>query len=433
MGREKQQGWLSVIDYPPNSNNGSASVNMLSKIAALSFFLLFPGFLIYHQLLAMELLQPFIRGLYGPVSLASLLAFLVLLPWNRDWLGSWVKERYVWYVLVFLLYTLVWTVAHYLTLAGENIQLATPQSLQTIIFWACLFLIGLLLPVESRALKWMFFVVFLLVLLFLLYFSISTGKFTFRANWFYGQWGDDVATHQGYSRSALVILLFLLAVFTGIKVRIGLILSGAFVLFILASRADFSAFLVVCLALSVIFGIKKPMYFLVAPIFFLVLSGMFLVAANIDDRMTMIRLTRQLEIFNLFEAASWTNRMKLQEIALEQIAAHPLTGQFGGHVTAAGHTGKYAHNALSAWVSYGFFGFFMYLGLSVVAFWVSARRFVLQGQDAPVWIFAFLLNLLCLLLVMVARSVYWPLPALGWGLVAQGLINSCSRARAKPP
>ena len=422
-----------MIDYPPNSDNGSASVNMLSKIAALSFFLLFPGFLIYHQLLAMELLQPFIRGLFGPVSLASLLAFLVLLPWHRDWLRLCVKERYVWYVLVFLLYTLVWTVAHYLIRAGENIQLATPQSLQTIVFWACLFLIGLLLPLESKVLKRMSFAVFLLTLLFLLHFSISTGKLTFRANWFYGQWGGDVATHQGYSRSALVILLFLLAVFTGIKARIGLILSGFFILFMLASRADFSAFLIVCLALSVIFGIKKPLYFLVAPVFFLVLSGMFLVAANIDDRMTMIRLTRQLEIFNLFEATSWINRMKLQKIALEQIAAHPLTGQFGGHVTAAGHTGKYAHNALSAWVSYGFFGFFVYLGLSVVAFWVSARHFVLKRQDAPVWIFAFLLNLLCLLLVMVARSVYWPLPALGWGLAAQGLINSRSGARARPP
>lgn len=405
---------------------------MLSKIAAISFFLLFPGFLIYHQLLAMELWQPFIRGLYGPVSLASLVAFLVLLPWNRDLLRACGKERYVLYVLVFLLYTLVWTVAHYLVQAGENMQLATPQSLQTIIFWACLFLTGLLLPLESKALKRMFFAVFLLALLFLLHFSISAGQLTFRANWFYGQWGGDVATHQGYSRSALVILLFLLAVFTGIKVRIGLILSGAFVLFMLASRADFSAFLVVCLALSVIFGIKKPVYFLVAPIFFLVLSGMFLVAANIDDRMTMIRLTRQLEIFNLFEATSWANRMKLQEIALEQIAANPLTGQFGGHVTDAGHTGKYAHNVLSAWVSYGFFGFFVYLGLIVVAFWVSARRFVLKRHDAPVWIFAFLLNFLCLLLVMGARSVYWPLPALGWGLVAQGLINSRAGARAKP-
>lgn len=405
---------------------------MLSKIAAISFFLLFPGFLIYHQLLAMELLQPFIRGLFGPVSLASLLAFLVLLPWNRDWLRACLKERYVLYGLIFLFYTLVWTVAHYLLRTGENMRLATPQSLQTIVFWACLFLTGLLLPLESKALKRMFFVVFLLTLLFLLHFSISAGQLTFRANWFYGQWGADVATHQGYSRSALVILLFLLAVCAGIKVRIGLILSGAFVLFMLASRADFSAFLVVCLALSMIFGIKKPVYFLVLPIFFLVLSGMFLVAANIDDRMTMIRLTRQLEIFNLFEATSWTNRIKLQEIALEQIAAHPLTGQFGGHITDAGHIGKYAHNALSAWVSYGFFGFFIYLGLSVVALWVSARRFVLKGQDAPVWIFAFLLNLLCLLLVMGARSVYWPLPALGWGLAAQGLINSRSGARAKP-
>lgn len=421
-----------MIDYPPNSDNGSASVNVLSKIAAISFFLLFPGFLIYHQLLAMELLQPFIRGLFGPVSLASLLAFLVLLPWNRDWLRACLKERYVLYVLIFLFYTLVWTVAHYLIQAGENRRLATPQSLQTIVFWACLFLTGLLLPLESKALKRMFFVVFLLTLLFLLHFSISAGQLTFRANWFYGQWGDDVATHQGYSRSVLVILLFLLAVCAGIKVRIGLILSGAFVLFMLASRADFSAFLVVCLALSVIFGIKKPAYFLVAPIFFLVLSGMFLVATNVDDRMTMLHLTRQLEIFDLHEATSWINRMKLQEIALEQIAAHPLTGQFGGHVTAAGHTGKYAHNALSAWVSYGFFGFFIYLGLIVVAFGVSAHRFILKGQDAPVWVFAFLLNLLCLLLVMAARSVYWPLPALGWGLVVQGLINSRSGVRAKP-
>ena len=54
--------------------------------------------------------------------------------------------------------------------------------------------------------------------------------------------------------------------------------------------------------------------------------------------------------------------------------------------------------------------------------WCSARHVILKRVDEPLWMFAFTLNLVCLLLVIVSKPVFWPLPALGWGILAQALI-----------
>ena len=143
------------------------------------------------------------------------------------------------------------------------------------------------------------------------------------------------------------------------------------------------------------------------------------------------RLSRQLEVLDFSSSKSWAGRLALQQIALEQIARNPLVGKFGGHVLtedtgkyAKGHTGRYAHNALSAWVSYGLVGFLMYISLTLIGFLVPAYHVVLKQQNTPLWTFAFMLNFVFLLLIIVSKPVFWPLPALGWGVLAQALINS---------
>ena len=108
-------------------------------------------------------------------------------------------------------------------------------------------------------------------------------------------------------------------------------------------------------------------------------------------------------------------------------------GKFGGHVLTEdtgkfekGHAGRYAHNALSAWVSYGVAGFLLYLALTLYGCLATARHVILKRVDEPLWTFAFMLNLVCLLLIIVSKPVFWPLPALGWGVLAQALITPAS-------
>ncbi|MCY4364082.1 MAG: O-antigen ligase family protein [Gammaproteobacteria bacterium] len=457
-------------------------LKLSQTVAIISFFLLFPGYLFYHQSVAMGLIPPFAAGLFGYVSLGALLVLLTLLPWNTGWLKKIIGNRYVLWVLAFLFYTSAWTLAHYLFSSGDYITKAGLQSLETIIFWSCLFLIGLILPLEAGTLRWSFFISFIAIFCFLLYFSISTGETMYNARRLYGN-TTDVSTYQGYARSGLITLLLLMAVFNSFRSRAFFILGGVFVLYLLISRSDFYAFLALSVVFCIVSGIKQPRYFLllllvslevfilatpdVAPrieVFVEALSTDEVTQAPAsdgdvqttvpgeaspvhrppqppdparagtrpppDETAELPRLSRQFEVLDFSSSKSWVDRLSLQRKALEQIAENPLMGRFGGHVLredtgryAKGHTGRYAHNALSAWVGYGLAGFLVYVFLTLSGFLVPARQVVLKQQDAPLWTFAFMLNFVCLLLIIVSKPVYWPLPALGWGVLAQALLN----------
>ena len=339
--------------------------------------------------------------------------------------------------------------------------------METLIFWSCLFLVGLLLPLDSKFLRWSFLASFLVIMLFLLYFSVSSDSISYYTRRIYGQ-TEDISSYQGFARSVLFSLLLLLALFNSFRARAFFIIGGVFVLFMLISRSDFYAFLAVSIVLCVIYGIKQPKYLL---LLLLVSAEVVLLATpDIAPRIAAItetrtpekiapapaapedtappatgqtdtrpapdkaadppRLSRQFEVLDISSSKSWKGRFALQKKALGQIADNPLLGKFGGHVLTEdtgkfekGHAGRYAHNALSAWVSYGLAGFLLYLALTLYGCLVSARHVMLKRVDEPLWMFAFTLNLVCLLLVIVSKPVFWPLPALGWGVLAQALIS----------
>ena len=447
-----------LTGFPQISGTGLKSSQL---IALISFFLLFPGFLFYHQFLAMGLIPPFAAGFFGYVSLGTLLAFFILLPRNTDWIREIISVRYLQWVLVFLSYASVWTVAHYLLLDGEHIAIASKQSLETIIFWTCLFLIGLLLPLESKLLHWLFLLSFIVIFAFLLHFFLSTDANSYYARRIYGDTAN-LSTYQGFARSVLITLLLLLAVFNSFRARAFFILGGTFVFYLLISRSDFYAFLAVSAALCVIYGIKQPKYFLL--LLLVSLEVVLLAAPDIAPRIEIFRetrtpekitpapaaaavpaetqpalaedakpprLSRQFEVLDISSSKSWAGRLALQNKALGQIAENPLMGKFGGHVLtedtgryAKGHTGRYAHNALSAWASYGLAGFLIYICLTLYGFLVPAYRIIFKQKHIPLWTFAFTLNFVCLLLIIVSKPVFWPLPALGWGLTAKALMRS---------
>ena len=455
-------------------------------VAGVSFFLLFPGYLFYHQFVAMGLIPPFAAGLFGYVSLGALLTLLALLPWNTGWLKKVTGKRYVLWVLAFLSYTTAWTLAHYLILDGDHISIAVVQSLETVIFWSSLFLIGLLLPVEARSLRWLLGISFAVILGYLLYFFAGSDATMYNARRLYEN-ATDVSTYQGFARSVLFTLLLLLAVFKSLRARAVLMLGGVFVLYMLISRSDFYGFLAVSVLLCVVAGIRQPKYFLL--LLLVSLEVVLLAAPDIAPRIGVFlephdpetavqapvsgrlpagedpapatgdsspatqatpapaagqgksrpvpdkagpppRLSRQFEVLDISSSKSWKGRLALQNKALEQIAENPLLGKFAGHVLTEdtgrfekGHAGRYAHNALSAWVSYGLAGFLLYVSLTLYGCLVCARHVILKRQDEPIWIFAFSLNFVCLLLIIVSKPVYWPLTALGWGVLAQALVD----------
>lgn len=430
------------------------ALKISQTVASISFFLLFPGFLFYHQFVAMELIPPFAKGLFGYTSLGTVMILFALLPWNVDWLRKVIKNRYIQWALIFLIYTSVWTIVHYLLLSESYITKASIQSVETIILWACLFFVGLLLPLESKTLQRLFFISFVIILSYLAYYSISTGSIVYVARKLYGN-STDISSYQGFARSVLIILLFLMAFIHSARMRAFYILGGIFVLFLLASRSEFYAFLALSFTLCIIWGIRNPKYLLI--LLFASLELLILAKPVIAPQVKVLfpskpangavevipsptpsetqrqekpavspNVNRQLQVLDLPSTKSWISRQYLQKVAVEQIMENPLIGKFGGHVTG-NHTGRYAHNALSAWVTYGLVGFLLYISLAMYGFLVAAREVILKQQATPIWAFAFTLNFVCLLLIIVSKSVYWPLPALAWGVLAQALVHQANQ------
>ena len=435
---------MIAITHPQITGKG---LKLSQSIAAISFFLLFPGFLFYHQCVAMGLFPPFAAGLFGYVSLATLLALLALLPWNTHWLKTTIKNRYVQCVLILLIYTSLWTIVHYFLLSADYITKASIQSLHTVILWACLFFVGLLLPLESKTLRRLCVLSFIIILGHLAYYSLSTGSVIYIVRKLYDHTAG-VASYQGFARSVLILLIFLLAVMHSLRMRALFILGGIFILFLLASRSEFYAFLALSVMICIIWSIRNPKYLLI--LLFVSVEVLILAQPVIGPRINSwfpsgpldkvtetqppdkpsethaAKLNRQLQVLDLPSTKSWISRQYLQKIAVEQIMENPLTGVFGGHVIG-NHAGRYAHNALSAWVTYGLVGFLLYVSLVLYGFLVSARRVIPELEVAQIWTFAFMLNFVCLLLIIISKSVYWPLPALGWGSLAQALMHTTSK------
>ena len=112
------------------------------------------------------------------------------------------------------------------------------------------------------------------------------------------------------------------------------------------------------------------------------------------------------------------------------IQEHPIWGSFGSHVTR-GSIGSYAHNYLSAWENYGLIGVTTYLMLTIVACVVGAYRCFGGGRYSTLWLFSFVVNTICLILVIVSKPVFWPLVAFGWGLHAKAVGEAQEEAKSR--
>src|SRR5690606_8220887 len=125
---------------------------ILRFVSAGGFFLLFPGFVIYHYLVSASLIPPLLGGLFGPICLLLAIVYLLLLPLNlRDLMRA--SSLYTVTVFFFIFYVLLITTAHYASSNLDFIQMAGQQSFGVIVFWIALFFLGFYLPQESRLLR----------------------------------------------------------------------------------------------------------------------------------------------------------------------------------------------------------------------------------------------------------------------------------------
>ncbi|WP_303905160.1 hypothetical protein [Thiohalomonas denitrificans] len=398
--------------------------HMAELVSVGGLIVLFPGFLFVHfSVAAFDVTLPSILdGLFGFSSALLMVTFAALFPLILRGYAN-VVSTYVLAVFGFIVFTLIWAFTHTTVLDGAYVKVAFIQSVETAVLWLALFFVGMFLPGHSSTLYRTLAGSFLLIFGFLLLHVFQMGELTFNVSRMYD--ADNVASYQGFARSALVILIILLSVASTIKQRIVILMGGLFILFLLGARSEFYAFVATTLLMVSILTLKDSRY---AVVMIATIIGTSVVVAVGYESLVQ---SRQLEILNLPSSSSWQSRQWLNEIAIRQLLDTPVFGYFGGHVAEGGGTGNYAHNMLSGWVNYGMLGFFWYLLLSLSPLLISIKRLLAMKTQDPAWMLAFTINFSSLLLVSAAKPIFWPIAALGWGFFARAILLSSGRVHAK--
>lgn len=185
-----------------------------------------------------------------------------------------------------------------------------------------------------------------------------------------------------------------------------LVLSSvsAAALFAIGSRSSLYAFLIAV----VVFG------FVVAPkrsIAVLAIAGAALSAIVAPEISDMEDLGRMFALVNLANDPSYIERGEQRAVAFERIAAHPISGDYGGTIRDFGSLGAYTHDITSYWQHLGLIPFILIvflLAFAALALFRSARRIRTEKSLGVFDTFLVLYFPFVVVQVVFSRAYDWP-------------------------
>lgn len=387
--------------------------NKFSKnnIALLGFFIVFPFFIFYHTLISFEVIKPIFGSLLGVASFLIVLTFIISYIDLRRTTISKISV-YEFLVGTFYLYTFLWTVLNFV-LNGHHYYVVA-SFYQVIAFLGVslsLYFIGKYIYLDK--IRVLISISFLIFSIFLFFYTILTGQFSFMPNRIGGA-EDVVATYQSFSGLILIMGLIALVITRSYIGKMLILLSTIVIIFYLGSRSELVAYILGATIYFVFYiSIKYKVYmlFILFPLvilFFTMTTGL---------NLSFLSDSRVFELSNIDSSTSWNARQDLNKVAIQQVSDSPLVGFFGGHTYYFGETGTYAHNIISSWVSFGFIGFILYLVLMIVPVTHSIHTFFIKDFQDDRKKIIFILSLVFLLLTFFSKSVYWTMPSFLWGLM----------------
>ena len=394
---------------------------LAEHLAFLGFLALFPGFVIYHLLVMGFDLPPALAGFFGPTSALLLVAYAPLVP---KLLRSSNRSAQLLFlaVLCLLAFLMAWSIVHRALLPSPTITEAFAQSWRAILLMAALFLVGLYLPLDSTLFQRFMGVLLGVGGVLVVWYYVRTGAPMFYARDFFG--AEFGASYQGFARSALVVSILALLSQRSFAPRAIVVVFSLIVVWFLGARSELVGLAVATLLYFGVIGLRSRSVQISGAVLVPVIA--LLAAFNLE----VMEGSRHMQLLTLADASSWQARLAMNEVAVMQIRDSPVLGAFGGHISSFGSSGAYAHNALSAWVSYGLGGFFGYMTITLFATGHSLRRVMWKGDSALPWVSAAVFGMVVLVLVITTKSVFWPLPAFAWGLYGNALLSKTGREEA---
>lgn len=389
-----------------------------TSTTAVSFLLLFPGFFFYHFAAGAGLVPRFLGGWFGPLSVVLLGVYSVLLILVPLYLRG--RSLLVFVLFAILVVTvLCWLGAHHVLGAGyQGHPVVQRQVLALVVLWLALFMMGLYWPEDSPPLTGALSLALpLIIVLTVLNTNVESLLFSLA---YEGTAGENVTTYQGFARSLAITAIVLLSIRSDSRLLLPAVFATCATLFLIGARSELYGFAIVSPIIAW-FGVKARPKFT----FLLASAGVIAVTVLVVTNWSSLAQSRPLQVVaSLQDIGSFQQRRTFLMAGLEDIGANVLTGTFAGHYERFGSVGTYIHNFLSAWRQFGLGVFLLYGGLTVSSTIVSLRYLLQSGINSQIWRIALALNAFATILVVASKAVYWPFPALGWGLVASGLLRA---------
>lgn len=400
---------------PDTLQDRSSSRSRLLILAGI--VLLYPGFFIYHSAVALLKIPPVLGGYYGNVCLA-LFPLLLIFYARAIRTHRIVLTRADAVFGLLCLYVGCWSLIYWAV--GEKYQqdpFLLNQSVSILVLWGVNYMLFRDFTAIGRGGRWV--LIFSLALMLAIAFVNQQNGF-FYAKEIAGRYNEEeIASYQGFARSALVTSMMLLA--NGSRRSVLWIFGISLILlFVLGARSEFLGFLAVgLLVMNIRFGSAR---------FNWLIMSVLLVALAItaDWVVTAFDNTRIVHLLDYQDDTSFQSRELLNDAAWKSIANSPLLGDYGSYLVTNG-VGKYAHNALSAWVDYGLIGFFGFIYLifrSLIKAWgaLPLNKHLASEQT----ILCLSLALYCVIIAITAKSVQDPIYATAWGIAGGVLVRRTS-------
>lgn len=388
-----------------------------TMFAQFAFALTLAGFFIYHSLAAFEIISvPLPLG--GWWTYANLLVAIVLgsvFLWKADF----TKVEHIPFMALCF-----WVVAvalwHWFYGNGwQRLDYVLSENAKLLIGWAAFYLVGL----HLRLTRSFSVVVAGLVVTFSLAVPllIQTDPFS-PLDDVRRRFQGEVASYQFFANALAFMAIAALAGARSLAAQAGVLLMASAGIFLLGSRSE-------TIAMAMVAGLWLSSTWLQTHSFpWRMAAGASLSALVVVSAGLIVNgeaLKRYMDFIDLTQSQSWQLRLELLSSGMIDIRSSLFWGEYAGQMkghpigTVAEQTlafGEYIHNGLSLWRQHGVIPFILFVGLCVSAITMGVWKvFIVRDSDPETRMLLYVAAYTTLLMLF-SKSVYWPMPALAWGL-----------------
>lgn len=238
------------------------------------------------------------------------------------------------------------------------------------------------------------------------------------------RFGGEVASYQYFANAVAFVVLTAAAYSRDARVQGALLGIGWIAVFLIGSRSETAGMIFVIVLWGALQWTRsrrlswKPIGAILVGFVAAVGLGVFLQADAI---------TRYVDAGDLANSSSWNQRLAGLVEGLEDIRKSPILGEYAGQMAGMPVENaeqqslaftQYMHNALSLWREHGLMPFLLLAGMSFYACFLGIRATLVERKDSSMAKLLLFVSVYTLLLAAATKTVYWPMPALAWGMAS---------------